>query len=1047
MPNRLIPSLLLALAGCLCSAQSWAVSCPYSETFRDEFNAISYSGNDGSQNWSGDWQEINDDGRVNRGYIRVRSSRRYGQALYISLNSRSQRGASRTLNLSAYTNASSAVLSLKYRRSRLRRSNDYVSVDVSTDGTHWTTLTRIAGPGSDSQYQDLALDISGYLSGNTRIRFLSSGHRSEDARVYIDDVAVTVGCTGGGSGGTCNYSETFSDQFNTRAYSGNDGTQNWSGDWQEFGDDNRAGEGDVRVRENSPGYALQIGVFGRRQRGVRRALDLSSYVNATTATLSFDYRRSELRRASDYVAVEVTTDGTQWTELGRISGSGSDRSFQPFSVDILSYLSATTQIRFISSSHYDEDYRVYIDNVTISVGCSGSGGNADHLLISHDGQGIHCLAEPVTVQAIRSDGQVETTYTGQITLDTGTGTGDWSLLSGQGTFSDPTSGDGQASYQYVAGDQGQAQFALTYRSGAAVVNVDATDGTVSDDDSEGNLVFSPSGLLVTASQQTNPPTTPIDTSIPAQTAAQSFQLYLTAYGQTASDSQCGVIETYTGNQKLTFWSQYLNPTSGTMTMKVNNHSIATTEGGAGWLNVSFSQGQANIGVKYSDAGMIELDLKDDDTSNPDLPNGIRGSSADIVVKPADFTLANIRRTADALPNPGATNATGPAFIGAGNPFTVQVTAVDATGSATPNFGQETPQETVLLTPTLVAPIGGHNPAIASSQGFTGQFVAGRATGTDFAWPEVGIITLTPSIGDGDYLGGGDVTGTTSGNVGRFIPANFQVQAGATPTLRTQCGTFSYMGQPVDYSAAPTVMITARAASGQTTRNYQGDWWKLADFGESYSHSGSIPATAALDATGLNHAALSCAACGGSTATQFGGTLTYNATTAETDPFIGALDIAFSITDSDGAAYAGNPFQIPAIAFDLGGELRSGRGYAKDAYGTYAQINDTLPITLGSQYYDSLAGGWLANTADSCSIVGYTATDSDISTSIGPTSPTTLNAGLADVTLTLTADPNSPGGKTSLNLTWPPWLNGQTGATASFGLFRGDDRRIHWREAQ
>jgi len=445
--------------------------------------------------------------------------------------------------------------------------------------------------------------------------------------------------------------------------------------------------------------------------------------------------------------------------------------------------------------------------------------------------------------------------------------------------------------------------------------------------------------------------------------------------------------------------------------------------------------------------MLEMDLKDGDTSNPDLPNGIRGSSAGIVVKPAGFVLANIRRTTDAKTNPGATDVLGPVFIGAGEPFSVQVTAVDANGAATPNFGQESPAESVRLTPTLVAPAGGHNPSITSTQGFDGHFVNGVATGTDFSWAEVGIITLTPSVNDADYLGGGNVTGTVSTAVGRFIPANFQVLSGATPSLHTQCGNFSYLGQPIDYAVAPTVTITARAADGQTTQNYQGSWWKLADFSENYAHNGAIPATAALNSTSLDHTAPTCAGCAGSTTTQFGGTLYYSASSAKTDPFVGALDIAFSIIDSDGAAYTGNPFTIPGIAFDLGGEIRSGRGYAKDAYGTYAQINDSLPITLGSQYYDSLAGGWLPNTADSCSVVAYTATDSDISTSIVPISPTTLNAGLADVTLTLTADPNSPGGKTSLDLTWPTWLNGQTGATASFGLFRGDDRRIHWSEAQ
>ncbi|MBI1195741.1 MAG: hypothetical protein GC138_07840 [Gammaproteobacteria bacterium] len=1029
--------------GCSAGVGGSGSACNYTETFIDQFNSIGYDGNDGTQNWSADWREISDDNRAGEGYVRVVSDQS-GLSLRLR-SSYYERGIERTANLSAYSAATSATLSFDYRRYSFN-SSDHVRVEISTDGSSWTEIGRISGYGSDTAYRNFSVSILGYLSATTSVRFIGSSNGGENGYVaYIDNVAISTGCSGSG-GGTCNYAETFADEFRSRAYNRNDGSQNWADDWQEFGDDGRASEGSVRVVSYDPGYVLQIGVFSRQQRGVQRSLDLSPYSNATSATLSFNYRRSGLRRDSDYVAVEISTDGNHWSELGRVSGAGSDSGFQPFSVSIMDYLSANTQIRFISSSSYNEDYRVYVDNVVISVGCIGGTNGTDHLKIVHDGLGIHCLAEPIAIQAILASGQVDTTYTGNITLDTGTGSGTWSLMTGHGTFSDPVSDDGRATYHYVATDQGQAAFLLTYRSGSAVVNVAASDGTISDDDTEGNLVFSPSGFVVTPAAQSNPPAIPIDTAIPAQTAAQGFQLYLTAYGQSSTNAQCGVIESYTGDHALRFWSDYLNPASGTRALSVNNHSISTTEAGAGQITVAFSQGQAAISVNYADAGEVGLNLKDDATTNPDLPGGIAGSSDAFVVKPAGFTLENIRRTADGFANPAATDASGAVFIGAGRPFTVQVTAIDATGSPTPNFGQETPQESVLLTPALVAPTGGHNPPIDAQQGFDGSFSNGVATGTDFAWPEIGIITLTPSIGDGSYLDAGDVTGTASGHVGRFIPADFRIDAGATPALHTQCDTFSYLNQPVDYAVAPTVTVTAIAATGQTTQNYQGDWWKLADFGESYAHNGPIPSTASLDAGGLNHTPLACPDCGGSASTQFGGTLAYGATAAETDPFVGALDIAFPIVDSDGAAYSGNPFRISAIAFDQGGEIRSGRGYAKDAYGTYARIGDSLPIALGSQYYDSLSGGWIANTADSCSIVAYTATDSDVTTSASPTGQTTLNGGLADVVLTLTGDPGTPGGKTQLNLSWPAWLDGQTSATASFGLFRGDDRRIHWSEA-
>ena len=47
---------------------------------------------------------------------------------------------------------------------------------------------------------------------------------------------------------------------------------------------------------------------------------------------------------------------------------------------------------------------------------------------------------------------------------------------------------------------------------------------------------------------------------------------------------------------------------------------------------------------------------------------------------------------------------------------------------------------------LVSPAAGNNPPVGSALGFA-PFVGGEAIGNDFFWPEVGIITLTPSVGD------------------------------------------------------------------------------------------------------------------------------------------------------------------------------------------------------------------------------------------------------------------------------------------------------------
>ena len=103
-------------------------------------------------------------------------------------------------------------------------------------------------------------------------------------------------------------------------------------------------------------------------------------------------------------------------------------------------------------------------------------------------------------------------------------------------------------------------------------------------------------------------------------------------------------------------------------------------------------------------------------------------------------------------------------------------------------------------------------------GSFGAFSAGAATGAGFSWPEVGIITLTPSVAN--YLGSGTVTGTTSANVGRFVPSSFGTSLN-TPVFGSGCaaGSFTYVGQPFTYTVAPVITVTAQALGGTTTQNY------------------------------------------------------------------------------------------------------------------------------------------------------------------------------------------------------------------------------------
>ena len=390
--------------------------------------------------------------------------------------------------------------------------------------------------------------------------------------------------------------------------------------------------------------------------------------------------------------------------------------------------------------------------------------------------------------------------------------GTWSLISGSGSFNDATADDGVATYDFDPLDSGVATFSLSYPEGSSPIDTDvyqSDDTSIRDDDSEGLLTFAPSGFTLTASALANPPPSPINDPLGAQTAGTDFALHIAAYGVTDDDPLCGVIESYTGAKSLKFYMSYSNPGAGSRVATVDGSDVNTDTA----QSVSFAAGQAQVSVKYKDVGEIAL-RADDDLSFPAV---VSGSTNDFVVRPATLVVTRIESAAGAA-NPGASVMNGPAFVAAGDAFVVDVEVRDAEGTLTPNFGLEASPESVLVrSDALVLPAGGRNGSTGDVQGGTG-FVAtgtaGRFTNTGVRFDEVGIITLRPGLaGDGDYLGTGSVPGTLTGNVGRFFPDSFEL---VSDSLAAACTTYVYMDQPgldLDYR------LQAHNSLGAVTENY------------------------------------------------------------------------------------------------------------------------------------------------------------------------------------------------------------------------------------
>jgi MSHA biogenesis protein MshQ len=676
--------------------------------------------------------------------------------------------------------------------------------------------------------------------------------------------------------------------------------------------------------------------------------------------------------------------------------------------------------------------------------------------------------------------------TDTILLGTSTGHGDWTLTTGSGTFTAGASNSGAATYTYSSADAGSAVFALrdTY---AETVTINVTDGSVTATSGQAMasedapLIFKASGFIITNGSNV---ATAIGTQVAGVTSTQS--LALQAVRTDTNTGACTAVFASGATVNVGLAYQCNNPAScvSGQTFKLTNNGTTTALASSSYTTVALKFSTANaeapFTLVYSDAGQISLDAK------YTIPLGNGSSSgntmlgaAQFVVQPYTLKLSNIMRTSNSFANPAASTATGTVFMPAGQAFSATVTAYSSPGTAvTPNFGQETTPATVTLTPTLVLPTSGDDPAVSGS--FILPYSAGAATGSSFTWPEVGIISLTPSVTN--YLGSGAVTGTTTGNVGRFIPNNFLVSQN-TPLFATACtaGKFTYLGQPFIYSVAPVITVTAQSLGGTTTLNYTGSLFRLTNASLTARTYTPTPASPTLTTTGLP------ATTSDPTIVSSGngvGTLTFSAGTGllftrgtPIAPLSANIALSINVIDLDSVAATTNPVTFGAssgIQFTTTGNTQYyGRLALRDALGS--ELLD-LPMSLTTQYYVNSTSGFTANTADSCTpapaiaftnyLLNLTHACVQDTGSPGVSGAGCTAAGAVaerydaqaiagGLNLWLAAPGSGDNGAVTVTATAPTWLqylwsaspgiNSSPSANATFGVFPGPPARIYQRE--
>jgi hypothetical protein len=262
------------------------------------------------------------------------------------------------------------------------------------------------------------------------------------------------------------------------------------------------------------------------------------------------------------------------------------------------------------------------------------------------------------------------------------------------------------------------------------------------------------------------------------------------------------------------------------------------------VNLSFPAGNPSVGpytFNYADVGQVSLYMRNSALTTQ------TGASGTFTVKPGGFVLSAIERNRDNFANPAATGPGGAAFVKAGEAFNVTVTATTCTpastscpvaGVTTPNYGQEAPPESVMLTVSnvtagmIAAPavgggiFGAFNNGVATADGVT-YLPDGTTRSTPFSWGEVGVIRLTPSVADGNYFLDGDTMGTASVNIGRFYPDHFDTV--------------------VQYSAATGIFMQCPAGLSCPAANYLADW--------SYANAAARVAATGFVATDIDRVAM------------------------------------------------------------------------------------------------------------------------------------------------------------------------------------------------
>ncbi len=713
-------------------------------------------------------------------------------------------------------------------------------------------------------------------------------------------------------------------------------------------------------------------------------------------------------------------------------------------------------------------------------------GGIDHIRIEHDGTGLTCQSETITIRAC-ADANCDNEYLDEVTVNLTSPASGWSP--------DPVTFSG-----------GSATVDLSSASaGTVTLDAEATVPTANDTlciNSSGGpaceMVFADVGVLIDGADSDADPESAINVQIagkpsnvspPGPALQQRIRVVRT-------DDQTGACVAGVSNETLDATFQYLVPIAdqgladNTITIAGNTGADLTAAGNGASVELTFDgDGTAPFHFVSADAGRysLQVDLEIpvvDDDGNPvvDAAGDPTGETIPATDTSNPFVVRPLAIYVDATGNPQAQSDAGDVFKRAGENFPLTFKSLRWTaGRDGDNDGLwDLCGDTSLTDPgnyarvsawiigqpaaDLALPAGGFNPDVSYGDGNV-AFVVGEneVTANNVSYSEVGIVQLQA---DGMNAFFGENVQICSPYIGRFIPDRFTV-ADNTPQFEHSCDIFTYIGQEFGFLDNPILTVTARGVGGNVVENYGGSFWKYPGdlIGRNYSHAGSEAVTVTLTTAGTENLSGNNDYDGIGTVEISDERLTYQKPTTAIEPFDTLVNLNLTIadlTDNDGVCYDADDdgtCQGYTISHIGGTQQRFGRMVLDNAYGPETM---DLIIPARTEYFNGSV--FVPNSDDNCT--PYTSNYGLLDNYIAPLSAgdtivsgagTLVDGFGSNLSLSAPGEGNDGGLLFEYDLdaagfSWLQfdWNNDGTQtnptAKATFGIFKGNPRLIYMRES-